>query len=46
MLLSHIHVNVDFIFLFFRIDLFRVIDIDGEVEWLIFDFFPLHISGL
>ena len=41
------NVNIDFIFFLVRVDLLRIIHVDGEVEWLVLHLVPLYIrSGL
>ena len=40
----NVHIDVHFIFFFVRVDLFRVIDIDREVKWLVFYFGTGNIS--
>ena len=40
----NVHIDVHFIFFFVGVDLFRVIDIDREVKWLVFYFGTGNIS--
>ena len=41
-----VDINVDLILFLIRVDLFGVIDIDSEIERLVFNFVPFDISGL
>ena len=41
----NVHIDVHFVFFFVRVDLFRVIDIDREVKWLVFHFGTGNISA-